>query len=178
MHKHRCISASLFALALAGCQGRGLQPQSTSAATPSTNDTIATVTSEPARAEEQSSTTVETTSTTAEIIPETVPVTRVRATVPATTARTAPATTTPAETPATGDVWWALALCESGGANVDTGNGYSGYFQFLDSTWRSVGYSGRAVDHGYETQRAGAQTLQSRSGWGQWPACSRKLGLR
>jgi resuscitation-promoting factor RpfB len=23
-----------------------------------------------------------------------------------------------------------------------------------------------------------AQILQSRSGWGQWPACSRRLGLR
>jgi hypothetical protein len=137
------------------------------------------VTSEPARAEEQSSTTVETTSTTAEIIPETVPVTRVRATVPATTA-TVLTTSVPRSNASseTGDVWWALALCESGGANVDTGNGYSGYFQFLDSTWRSVGYSGRAVDYGYETQVAAAQTLQARSGWGQWPACSRRLGLR
>lgn len=76
------------------------------------------------------------------------------------------------------DIWWQLALCETGGTNADTGNGYSGYFQFLDSTWRSVGYFGRAVDHNYETQVAGAQILQSRSGWGQWPSCSRQLGLR
>lgn len=178
MHLRRTISAALFALALAGCQGRGLQPQNTSAATPTMNPTIAVTTSVPVSAPEQSSTTVETTSTTAEIIPETVPVTRPPVTVPATTPRTAPPTTAAEERAPTGDVWWALALCESGGANVDTGNGYSGYFQFLDSTWRSVGYSGRAVDHGYETQRAGAQTLQARSGWGQWPACSRKLGLR
>lgn len=87
-------------------------------------------------------------------------------------------TTVPATRPTTSDVWWQLALCESGGANVDTGNGYSGYFQFLDSTWRSVGYSGRAVDYSYDTQVAGAQTLQARSGWGQWPSCSRQLGLR
>lgn len=77
-----------------------------------------------------------------------------------------------------GDVWWALALCESGGDPAkNTGNGFYGAFQFVLSTWRSLGYSGNPVDYSYETQREAAQSLQARSGWNQWPACARKLGL-
>ena len=78
----------------------------------------------------------------------------------------------------TGDVWGALAQCESGGTNADTGNGYSGYFQFSDATFQSLGYSGSASDHSYAVQLEAAKRLQARSGWGQWPACSEKLGLR
>lgn len=91
--------------------------------------------------------------------------------------RSAPRT---ASTPSSGgsDVWARLAQCESGGTNANTGNGYYGYFQFHPRTWRSVGMSGLPTDHDYGTQLAAAQRLQARSGWGQWPACSRKLGLR
>lgn len=82
-----------------------------------------------------------------------------------------------AEPPA-GDVWSALADCESGGdPTTNTGNGYYGAFQFSLATWRSVGESGLPSAHSYGHQRAAAQRLQARSGWGQWPACSRKLGL-
>ena len=78
-----------------------------------------------------------------------------------------------------GDVWWRLALCESGGnAAANTGNGFYGAFQFMASTWRSVGGTGLPHQHSYEVQRSFAQKLQARSGWGQWPHCSRKLGLR
>lgn len=77
-----------------------------------------------------------------------------------------------------GDVWEALARCESGMTNANTGNGYYGYFQFSASTWHSVGGSGLPTDHGYEEQLSRAQALQARSGWGQWPGCSRRLGLR
>lgn len=80
--------------------------------------------------------------------------------------------------PAGGDVWARLAQCESGMRNVNTGNGYYGYFQFSAGTWRSVGGSGLPHHHDYATQLAAAQRLQARSGWGQWPICSRKLGLR
>lgn len=78
-----------------------------------------------------------------------------------------------------GDVWGALARCESGGnprAVSSTGK-YFGAFQFSLSTWQSLGYSGNPIDHPYETQLAAAQKLQARSGWGQWPVCARKLGL-
>lgn len=150
MLKHRCISAALFALALAGCQGRGLQPSNTSAASPATNDTIPTTTSEPARAEEQSSTTVETTSTTAEIIPETVPVTSPRATVPATTVRTAPPTTAAVETQRTSAGATPpeyIKQCESGGNyRAVNPNGHYGAWQFSIATWRSVGGTGNPAD--------------------------------
>jgi hypothetical protein len=61
---------------------------------------------------------------------------------------------------------------------VGGGGRYFGAFQFSLSAWRSAGMSGNPVDHDYGTQVAAAQRLQARSGWGQWPHCSRRLGLR
>lgn len=83
-------------------------------------------------------------------------------------------------TPVTGgDVWAALARCESGGDPAkNTGNGYYGAFQFSLRTWQSVGGTGYPHQHSYGEQLKRAQILQARSGWGQWPSCSRKLGLR
>lgn len=77
-----------------------------------------------------------------------------------------------------GDVWERLARCESGMTNANTGNGFYGYFQFTLSTWHGMGMAGSPTDYDYGTQKSVAQRLQARSGWGQWPACSRKLGLR
>jgi hypothetical protein len=72
-----------------------------------------------------------------------------------------------------------LAACESGGNwGIDTGNGYYGGLQFSLSTWRGVGGSGYPHQHSRETQIAAGQRLQAKAGWGQWPACARKLGLR
>lgn len=96
-----------------------------------------------------------------------------------------PPPTTKAKKPATPrasgfsgeDVWAALARCESGGTNASTGNGFYGYFQFVPSTWRSLGYGGLPTDFDYGTQRDAAMHLQARSGWSQWPACARRLGL-
>lgn len=78
------------------------------------------------------------------------------------------------------DVWAALARCESGGnPAARSANGrYTGAFQFSNATWQSLGYEGSAADHPYAVQVAAAQKLQGRSGWGQWPRCSRQLGLR
>ena len=78
------------------------------------------------------------------------------------------------------DVWGALARCESGGNPRAVGGGgrYFGAFQFSLGSWRSVGMSGNPVDYDYATQAAAAQRLQARSGWGQWPHCARRLGLR
>lgn len=77
-------------------------------------------------------------------------------------------------------VWTALALCESGGdPKARSADGrYYGAFQFSPATWQSLGYSGRASDHSYATQLRGAQRLQARDGWDQWPRCSSRLGLR
>lgn len=80
---------------------------------------------------------------------------------------------------ATGDVWSKLAFCESGGRpGTNTGNGFYGLYQFSLPTWQAVGGVGLPSDASPEEQTKRAQILQARSGWGQWPACSRKLGLR
>jgi resuscitation-promoting factor RpfB len=86
----------------------------------------------------------------------------------------------PAGAPSSGSsVWDRLARCESGGNwQMNSGNGYYGGLQFHPQTWRSVGGSGLPHQASKAEQIHRAQILQSRSGWGQWPACSRKLGLR
>ena len=78
-----------------------------------------------------------------------------------------------------GTVWAQLAQCESGGrADVVSANGkYHGLYQFSVATWQSVGGSGLPSQASAEEQTMRAQILQERSGWGQWPACARKLGL-
>lgn len=80
--------------------------------------------------------------------------------------------------PGNGSVWDELAACESGGNwAINTGNGFYGGLQFTLSTWQSLGGSGLPSDASREEQIARAEALQARSGWGQWPACSAKLGL-
>lgn len=75
-----------------------------------------------------------------------------------------------------GDIWAALARCESGNTN-DAGAPYFGYFQFSAATWRSMGLDGTADQYPYDAQLDAAKRLQARSGWSQWPTCARKLGL-
>lgn len=86
----------------------------------------------------------------------------------------------PAAAAPSGDVWARLAQCESGGnPSIVSANGlYHGLYQFRVDTWRSVGGSGLPSQASPAEQTQRAQILQARSGWGQWPACSRKLGLR
>lgn len=76
-------------------------------------------------------------------------------------------------------VWYALAQCESGGDwGAATGNGFWGGLQFTLSSWRAVGGSGYPHHASPSEQIARGQALQRLQGWGAWPACSRKLGLR
>ena len=77
-------------------------------------------------------------------------------------------------------VWASLAQCESGGnPSIVSSNGlYHGLYQFSVSTWQSVGGSGLPSEASPAEQTKRAQMLQARSGWGQWPACSARLGLR
>ena len=71
-----------------------------------------------------------------------------------------------------------LRTCESGGNyQANTGNGYYGAYQFALSTWQGLGFSGRPDQADAATQDAAVRKLQARSGWGQWPACSRRYGL-
>jgi len=85
----------------------------------------------------------------------------------------------PARSSGGGTVWDRLAQCESGGNwAINTGNGYSGGLQFLHSSWRAYGGSGQAWQHSRAEQIAVAERILADVGWGAWPACSRKLGLR
>lgn len=89
-----------------------------------------------------------------------------------------PATPVAAPTVASGSVWDRLAACESGGNwSISTGNGFYGGLQFTLSSWAAVGGSGYPNQASREEQIARATILQSRQGWGAWPACSAKLGL-
>ena len=82
-------------------------------------------------------------------------------------------------TVATGDVWARLRACESGGNYTrNSGNGYYGAYQFSASTWHGLGYGGLPSEADPATQDQAAQRLLARSGWGQWPACSRAIGAR
>jgi putative cell wall-binding protein len=77
------------------------------------------------------------------------------------------------------DTWDALAQCESGGNwSINTGNGYYGGIQFSLSSWRAVGGSGYPHQHSRLEQIYRGELLQARQGWGAWPSCSRKIGLR
>lgn len=77
-------------------------------------------------------------------------------------------------------VWAQLAQCESGGnpGAVNPAGPYYGLYQFTASTWASVGGSGLPHHASPAEQTKRAKILQARSGWGQWPACASKLGLR
>lgn len=78
-----------------------------------------------------------------------------------------------------GGVWDRLAKCESGGNwAINTGNGYYGGLQFSLASWRGVGGSGYPHQASREEQISRAEALKSKQGWGAWPACSSKLGLR
>jgi hypothetical protein len=85
----------------------------------------------------------------------------------------------PAPAVPAGDVWARLRRCESGGRyDRNSGNGFYGAYQFLPSTWRSLGLPGMPHRAAPEVQDAAARKLQARSGWGQWPVCSRRIGAR
>ena len=78
--------------------------------------------------------------------------------------------------------WSALAKCESGGNwSINTGNGYYGGLQFSASSWRGAGggkYAALPHQATPAEQVATAEVLRRSGGWGHWPACSSKLGLR
>ncbi|MET7771578.1 transglycosylase family protein [Nocardia sp. NPDC005366] len=80
-----------------------------------------------------------------------------------------------------GEIWDALARCEStGNWSINTGNGYYGGIQFDQSTWERQGgtrYAPRADLATREEQIAIAEVTRARQGWGAWPACTGRLGL-
>lgn len=85
----------------------------------------------------------------------------------------------PAAPVASGSVWDQLAQCEAGGNwSINTGNGFYGGLQFTLSSWQAAGGSGYPHQASREEQIARGEILLSMQGWGAWPACTSKLGLR
>ena len=81
-----------------------------------------------------------------------------------------------------GGTWDALAQCESGGNwAINTGNGFYGGVQFDQNTWERQGglrYASRADLATREEQIAIATVTQVSQGWGAWPVCSGRAGVR
>lgn len=81
-----------------------------------------------------------------------------------------------------GGVWDRLAQCESGGNwSINTGNGFYGGLQFTHSTWLGFG-GGKYANNAHQATRSQqieiAKKVQAAQGWGAWPACTAKLGIR
>jgi hypothetical protein len=83
---------------------------------------------------------------------------------------------------ASGRTWNRLAQCESGGRwHINTHNGYYGGLQISRSTWR--GYGGRHFaklpSRARRTEQIKvAERIKRGQGWGAWPSCSARIGLR
>jgi hypothetical protein len=75
--------------------------------------------------------------------------------------------------------WDKIAQCESGGDwSIATGNGYYGGLQFTPETWRNHGGKGMPQDASRDAQIAVAERVLADQGWGAWPVCSRRAGMR
>ncbi|MEO3752047.1 transglycosylase family protein [Streptomyces sp. B6B3] len=79
------------------------------------------------------------------------------------------------------EAWERVAECESGGDwRINTGNGYFGGLQFLQSTWEAYGgtaYAPRADLATKDQQIAVAEAVLAAQGPGAWPVCSVQAGL-
>lgn len=79
-------------------------------------------------------------------------------------------------------VWDRLAMCESTQRwSIATGNGYYGGLQFDYGTWlrHGGGKYARTANLATRAQQIEiAIRTQAAQGWGAWPYCSRRLGLR
>ncbi len=69
-----------------------------------------------------------------------------------------------------GGVWDCIRQLESGGNYSAPGGGA---YQFLDSTWHAMGYSGTASDAPPAQQDEAAVRLQQQAGWDQWTTAKR-----
>jgi resuscitation-promoting factor RpfA len=78
--------------------------------------------------------------------------------------------------------WDRLAQCESSGRwHINTGNGYYGGLQISASTWRAYGgsrYAALPSRASKAQQIRVAERIRRGQGWGAWPVCSVRAGLR
>lgn len=82
-----------------------------------------------------------------------------------------------------GSVWDSLAQCETGAnwSHPTVSGGFSGGLMFYSGTWNANGgqeFASTASGATREQQIVVAERILAGSGWGAWPGCSRKLGLR
>ncbi|WP_059005948.1 transglycosylase family protein [Streptomyces specialis] len=79
------------------------------------------------------------------------------------------------------DTWEEVAQCESGGQwDINTGNGFYGGLQFVQSTWEAYGgteYAPRADLATRDQQIAVAEKVLEGQGPDAWPTCSDVAGL-
>lgn len=82
---------------------------------------------------------------------------------------------------ASDEAWDRVAECESGGRwDINTGNGYFGGLQFLDTTWDGFGgeeFAPRADLASRAEQIVIAERVLDGQGWGAWPVCSVRAGV-
>ncbi|ANS79089.1 Cell wall-binding protein [Serinicoccus hydrothermalis] len=82
---------------------------------------------------------------------------------------------------ASGETWDRVAQCESGGNwSINTGNGFYGGLQFLQTTWEGFGgteYAPRADLASRAQQIDIAENVLAVQGPGAWPVCSVEAGL-
>lgn len=78
--------------------------------------------------------------------------------------------------------WDKMAQCEAGGNwSINNGNGYHGGLQFSPGTWNANGgqeFAPTANLATREEQIIVAERVLARQGWGAWPSCSSKMGVR
>ena len=67
-----------------------------------------------------------------------------------------------------GSKWYSIVECESNFDPKASNGTHFGLFQFLPSTWHSVGGSGNPSDASPQEQFQRAKKLQAEAGWGQW----------
>ncbi|WP_461028023.1 transglycosylase family protein, partial [Streptomyces sparsus] len=83
---------------------------------------------------------------------------------------------------ADGGTWDRIAACESGGNwQINTGNGFYGGLQFSAATWAAYGgttYAPTADRASRAQQITIAEKVQAAQGWGAWPTCAARAGLR
>ena len=67
-----------------------------------------------------------------------------------------------------GSKWYSIVECESNFDPKASNGTHFGLFQFLPSTWHSMGGSGNPSDASPQEQFQRAKKLQAQEGWGQW----------
>ncbi len=74
-------------------------------------------------------------------------------------------------------MWEKLLFCESSGDwQANTGNGFFGGIQFVQSSWEFVDGTGRPDHASREEQIYRGALLWEQQSWNAWPGCRDKFG--